>query len=133
MTGAQGPAGAPGPVGPQGPPGPSGAQVWSSFLPLFSQAYVASTFTPDSNIALTRLQSRAIVSPISCRTNAILQVSDGTTAGTVTLTISAAENDTGPIALNYSAGTPIRVSIITAAQCNTLPALVNLAAQYKAR
>ncbi len=102
-------------------------------MPLFSQTYVASTFTPDSNITLTRIQSRAVVSPGNCKTNAVVQVSDGTVAGTVTLTISTAENDSGSVSVNYSAGTPIRVSVLTAAQCSTPPALVNLVAQYKAR
>jgi len=66
-TGPMGPAGPAGPVGPQGPIGPSGSQVWSTFLPTLAPTYVGSTFTPGSNITLTRIQTRAIFPPSNCR------------------------------------------------------------------
>jgi hypothetical protein len=127
-AGSTGPAGPPGPVGPQGPPGPSGSQSWSTFLPFLNLTYVASTFTPGSNITLTRIQAH-VISSVPCTTSAVVKISDGTVAGTATLTLSSADNDSGPIAINYAAGTPITVSVSKSPPvCSA-----NVVAQYKAR
>ncbi len=97
--------------------------------------YTASTFTPDNGITVTRIQAQLVIAPLGCTQNAVLEVSDGTPAGTKTLTVNAAANDSGPIAVNYSAGAPIRVSVGTAASCGggQQPALANMEVQYKAR
>jgi len=99
---------------PMGPPGtsrssgPSGSQVWQAFLFRLNSTYAASTFTPDTAIRVTRIQAEAVNPPNNCTTNAVISLSDGTPAGTGTLAITGAANDSGPIALNYSAGATSR-------------------------
>jgi hypothetical protein len=109
--------------------------VWNTFLGLLSFHYTASTFTPDNRITMTRIQAQVVIAPLGCTQNAVLQVSDGTPAGTKTLTVTAAANDSGPIAVNYSASAPIRVSVSTPATCDggQQPAVANMVVQYKAR
>ena len=87
--------------GPQGPPGPSGSQVWNTFLGLLRSTYTASTFTLDTAIKTTRIQAQAVTAPVGCAVNGVLTLSDGTTAGTKTLTVTSAANDSGPIAVNF--------------------------------
>jgi hypothetical protein len=138
-VGVPGPAGIPGPTGPQGiqgipgaagGPGPSGGQVWASFVPLFVAPYVVASWIPDNGIQVTRLQGTVGIAPSKCSTNAGITVSDGTT--TFTLPIAAASNDSGPIALNYAAGTKLTVSVSSGTRCDIVPAAGNVVMQYHA-
>ena len=132
--GAQGPTGPQGAQGPSGPTGPGGAQAWNTFLGPLNFQYTASKFTPDNGITVTRIQVQVVIPPFGCTRNAILKVSDGTPTGTQTLTITAAANDSGPIAVNFAARVPIAVSVSTAASCSGQePLLANMVVQYKAR
>ena len=94
---------------------------------------VASTFTPDTPIVITRIQAQAAIAPLGCSVNAVISISNGAVTGS--LAITAAANDSGPLALNYAAGIPITLSVSTAASCNggMNPALANVVAQYKAQ
>jgi hypothetical protein len=76
--------------------------TWSTFLPVMAAAYVASTLTPDANIAVTRIQAHAIIGPEACKTNAEVQITNG--AATSTLAIAAVDNDTGPIGSPFGPG-----------------------------
>jgi hypothetical protein len=144
MTGAQGvqgpagPVGATGSIGPMGPLGPAGpanSQVWNTFLagPL-STVFTAGRLTPDGNLSVTRIQVGLGTAPLGCSTNAVVQITDGTPAGTKTITLTAAANDSGPLAVNYAAGTPILVGLgIRAVGCGTKPQNANVLVQYKGR
>ncbi|MGB7437963.1 MAG: hypothetical protein WBR26_03240 [Candidatus Acidiferrum sp.] len=101
------------------------------FLPgALTSTWTASSWTPDKAVTVTRVQVQAKTAPAGCSTNAIVQVTNGTTP--INLTISAAANDSGSISQNYAAGTPITVSVQTAAAgCSTSPADANVAVQYR--
>jgi hypothetical protein len=105
--------------------------VWSTYLPVTSARYAASTLTPGSSIIVTRIQARAVVPPTSCTTNAEIEISDGTTLGTGNLVVVGAESDSGPIGLSFKAGAPVIIGVGTAAGgCQTSPSSVNLVVQY---
>jgi YVTN family beta-propeller protein len=132
-AGAQGLIGPIGPAGAIGPPGPSGSQLWDTFVPIFSSPVTVSTFTPDTKIEVTRIQVQLGDAPIGCKVNGILRISDGTPTGTHTLTINAAANDSGSLAINYAAGIPITEAVSTGAQCTVPPLAANVLVQYKAQ
>jgi hypothetical protein len=99
-----------------------------------NSTYAASTFTPDTAIRVTRIQAEAVNPPNDCAINAAISLSDGTPAGTGTLAITGAANDSGPIAFNYSAGTTLTLSVSTAASnCGRSPQFVNALVQYKSQ
>ena len=158
-TGAQGSQGPAGPVGATGATGPqaqrerkacgaagqwtdgtagpcrpsANSQVWNTFLPgVLSSVFTAARLTPDGNLTVTRIQVGLGTAPVGCSANAVIQISDGTAAGTKTITLTAAANDSGPLAVNYSAGTPILVALsIRAVGCSTKPQNANVLVQYK--
>lgn len=140
-TGPSGPAGANGAPGAQGPPGPQGpaglaaALTWNTFIPdNLSNTLTAARFTPDGPITVTRIQAQLQQAPSGCRTNAVIRISDGTVAGTRTLTLGGAANDSATIAINYAAGVPIVLDLSTAAaRCGTRPSDANVLVQYKGR
>ena len=103
----------------------------SSFFPgTLTSVWTASTWIPDKAITITRIEAQAKTAPSGCTTNAVLQLSDGTTP--VTLTISGAANDSGPLTQNYAAGSSLTVSVSTpAAGCSLSPADVNVEVQYR--
>jgi hypothetical protein len=107
-------------------------KTWSTFVPVLTSRYAASTLTPEANITVSRMQAHAIVAPVGCTNDAVVEISNGTAAGTTSLTISAADNDSGQIAVNYSAGMPIKARVVTAASscAGATPSLVNLVVQY---
>jgi hypothetical protein len=138
LQGAAGPAGATGSMGPmglQGPPGPANSQVWNTFLAgVLGSVVTAARLTPDGNLTVTRIQVSLGTAPLGCTTNAVIQISDGTAARTKTLTLTAAANDSGPLAVNYSAATPILVGVsVRAVGCGTRPQNANVLVQYKGR
>ena len=95
--------------------------------------YTAATFTPNQPITLTRLQVQSGLVPAGCSRNAIVKISDGTPAGTRTLTIAAAASDSGVLAINYAAGVPVTVGVSTTASCSVPPASAMVVAQYRAQ
>ena len=101
------------------------------FLPgALTSTWVASTWTPDKAVTVTRLQVQTKTAPASCSTNAVVRLTDGTTP--VNLTIAAAANDSGSLTQNYAAGTPLSLSVQTAAAgCTTAPADANITIQYR--
>jgi hypothetical protein len=137
-TGPQGPMGSsgspglPGTAGADGAPGPAGSQVWASFVPLLVTPYTIATLTPNNAIIVTRIQAQLGVRPSRCSRNAVLRISDGTTAAT--LTVAAAANDSGPLAIEYAANAPVSLSVATGAACSgILPAVANVVVQYKVK
>jgi hypothetical protein len=88
------------------------------------------TWTPDKAITVTRMQATAKTAPVTCAPNAVIRLSDGTT--NVNLTVAAASNDSGVISQAYASGTPLTVSVQTAAAgCRTSPADLNVMIQYR--
>jgi YVTN family beta-propeller protein len=130
--GDQGPLGPQGPIGPAGPPGPAGSQVWSSFVPAFLAPNTVAAMTPDSDIVVTRIQAQLATAPSRCAANATLQISDGSSS--YTLVLGSAANDSGSLALNFSAGRLISL-FTTAAICpgGRPPTLANVVVQYKVK
>jgi DNA-binding beta-propeller fold protein YncE len=134
-TGPQGPAGPQGATGAQGPIGPAGSQIWNTYVPIAvpNTSAVAAAFTPGNAIVVTRVEAQALVAPAGCRTNLMLQLSDGTPAGTTSLPVAAARNDSGVLAIPYAAGTPVQLTVLPPAGCSTAPASINVVVQYQGR
>ncbi len=132
--GLQGVQGLMGPQGPQGPMGPAGSQTWNVFLPvtLLSPA-VAGSFTPANDISVTRVQAQAQIAPSSCNTNAILRVSDSTGLHNINVPLAAAANDSGVLAVPFSANVLITISYVPPKSCKVPAALVNVVVQYQGR
>lgn len=131
-AGPQGDVGATGPVGPQGPSGIVVDQTWSAFASLpITVTTVISELTPSGNVTLTRIQGRVVTAPVGCNTQLRVQVSDGTQ--TATLPIAAASNDSGALAVAFSAGVPLRLSLLPPAGCSTKASQLNAVVQYRAR
>jgi len=101
------------------------------FLPgALTTTWTGSTWTPDKAVTVTRMQVQAKAGPSGCTTNAVVRLTDG--ANPVNVTISAAANDSGSIAQNYAAGTPLTLGVQTAAAgCTTSPADANVTIQYR--
>jgi len=92
--------------------------------------WTGSTWTPDKALTVTRVQVQAKTAPAGCTTNAVVRLTDGITP--INITISASANDSGVIAQNYAAGTPLTLSVQTAAAgCTTSPADANVTIQYR--
>jgi hypothetical protein len=95
-----------------------------------TSTWIASVWTPDKPVVLTRVQAQAKTAPSGCSANAVVKISDGSNA--VSLTLSAAGNDSGAVSKTFSAGIPIAISVQTAATgCVVAPADVNVTLQYK--
>jgi len=101
------------------------------FLPgALSTTWTGSTWTLDRGVTVTRVQVQAKTAPAGCATNAVVRLTDGTTP--VNVTIAAAANDSGAIALSYASGAALTFSIQTAAAgCTTAPADANVTIQYR--
>ena len=79
---------------------------------------------------ISRMQVQAKTAPSGCTTNAVVRLTDDTTP--VSVTISAASNDSGAIAKNYAAGASLTIAVQTAAAgCTTSPADANVTVQYR--
>ncbi|HEY6206822.1 MAG TPA: hypothetical protein VIW21_11710 [Chthoniobacterales bacterium] len=92
--------------------------------------WAGESWTLDKAITVTRFQAQAKTAPAGCTTNAVIRVTDGTSA--INLTIAAAANDSGAITQNYAAGSTLTVSVQTAAAgCTTAPADANTVMQYR--
>jgi hypothetical protein len=101
------------------------------FLPgALTSTWTASTWTPDKAVTITRMQVQAKTAPAGCTTNAVVQLTDGTTP--VNVTIATGANDSGALTQNYAAGATVTVSVQTAAAgCTTAPADANVTVQYR--
>jgi hypothetical protein len=119
--------------GAPGPAGLSGSQLWNMFLLSAAVPSLASTFTPDGPIVVTRVEARFATAPAGCTRQAILIVTDGTAGGTITLPLTAAASDSGPISVPFGAATKVHAGIAVSSICAQSPALGNVSVQYKAR
>lgn len=108
---------------------PRGEQ--SVFLPgVLTSTWTGSTWTLDKGVTVTRVQVQAKTAPSGCSTNAVVQITDGTSP--VNITVSAAANDSGPITQGYAAAASLTISVQTAAAgCTTSPADANVVVQYR--
>ena len=120
-----------GPAGPQGQAGPGASQTWLTFIRQFDGPFRASIFTPDGAIKVTRVQLQMAEAPKRCTVGARVRVTDGVTS--TELIVDGASEDSGPLALNFSAGVPIAVDVSRAAQCAGKPIDANVLVQYKAQ
>ncbi|MGC1089935.1 MAG: hypothetical protein WA894_15960, partial [Candidatus Acidiferrum sp.] len=105
--------------------------VQSVFLPgALTATWTGSTWTLDKAVTITRVQIQAKTAPSACSTNAVVQLTNGTSP--VNVTVSAAANDSGPVTQNYAAASSLTVSVQTAAAgCTTSPADANVIVQYR--
>jgi hypothetical protein len=101
------------------------------FLPgALTATWTGSTWTTDKAVTVTRMQVQAKTGPSGCTTNAVIRLTDGTSA--VNVTIAGAANDSGPIAQNYAGGAALQLLVQTAAAgCTTSPADANVVVQYR--
>jgi hypothetical protein len=101
------------------------------FLPgALTSTWTGSTWTLDKAVTVTRVQVQAKTAPAGCSTNAVVQLTNGSSP--VNVTLSAANNDSGPITQSYAAGASLTVGVQTAAAgCSTTPADVNVVVQYR--
>ncbi len=108
---------------------PRGEQ--SVFLPgALTSTWTGSTWTLDKGVTVTRVQVQAKTAPSGCSTNAVVQLTDGTSP--VNVTLAAAGNDSGPITQSYAAAASVTLSVQTAAAgCTTSPADANVIVQYR--
>jgi hypothetical protein len=88
---------------------------------------------PGMVITVTRIQAQAQLAPSGCSTNAAIQISDGTATGTRSLSLSGAANDSGVLALDYAAGTRLKITVLPPRGCKVWPASVNAVVQYQGR
>jgi hypothetical protein len=138
-TGPAGPQGLPGATGSPGltgPPGPAGSQAWTAFIAgnLNRNELTIATFTPSNPITITRIQVQLQTPAVSCATDAVLQISNGTPAGTIAVALDGAAIDSGLLDLNAPAGDALVMSVSARARnCRTLPADANVIVQYKTR
>jgi hypothetical protein len=100
---------------------------------VFDPEYKVSAFTPDTAITMTRAELQLRKAPGRCPVPGRLRVTDGTQS--VFLTVNADYVDSGPLAVEFAAGTPLAVYISKAAACakDQGPADGNLVVQYRAR
>jgi hypothetical protein len=90
-------------------------------------------WTPDQNIQIMRFSAGMGTAPSGCSPNAVLTVTNGTNSQT--LTISAAQNDSGALSpgIQMVAGTKIGITVSTAASgCGTSPANAAINALWQA-
>jgi len=101
------------------------------FLPgPLNSTWIASTWTPDKAVTLTRIQVQVKTGPAGCSVNAVVRITDG--KNPVNLTVSAAGNDSGRIAQTFAAGVPLTISVQSpASQCTQIPADANITIQYR--
>lgn len=101
------------------------------FLPgALTSTWTGATWTTDKAVTVIRVQVQAKTAPAGCTTNAVVQLTNGTTP--VNVTVAAAANDSGAITQNYAAGSAITVGVqTTAAGCTTSPADANVVVQYR--
>ena len=101
------------------------------FLPgALTSTWTGATWTTDKAITITRMQVQAKTAPLSCKINAIVRLTDGSTP--VNVEISAAANDSGVISQNYAATSSLQVLVQTAAAgCTTSPGDANVTVQYR--
>lgn len=102
----------------------------SAFLPgALTATWNGTTWTLPRNIIVTRIQAQAKTAPAGCSTNAVVRLTDGTTAKTVTIT--AAANDGGVISQAYTSGSVMQIGVsIAGVGCATAPADVNVNIEY---
>jgi hypothetical protein len=101
------------------------------FLPgALTATWTGSTWTLDKAITVTRIQVQVKTAPVTCSPNAVVRLTDGTSAQNLTVTSTA--NDSGAISQNYAAGAALTVSVQTAAAgCGTSPSDANVIVQYR--
>lgn len=109
-----------------------------SFLDAFAAgpliaSLVFAQVTLDKAMTLTRIQATAATAPSGCATNAVVRVyPDGNPGAGMSLTIAAANNDSGTTAAAWSAGTVLDFAIYAAATgCAATPANLNLITQWR--
>lgn len=90
------------------------------------------TWTPDQNVNITRIQAINTAGNVTCATPLVLQLSNGTTTQTLTLTSGAASWDTGVIAKQFVSGTAINLTQTAAGACATPPVNLNVSILWQA-
>lgn len=105
--------------------------MWTRYTPLFLVPHIVTSLTPDNAITITRIQAQLDLVPLSCATNAIVTISDGTTKQTLALLTKS--NDSGPIATRYAAGALVTLSVSEPSGCKIWPASANFVVQYKSQ
>jgi hypothetical protein len=106
--------------------------TWGGFYSgaLTTNATIAE-FVPDKAIIVTGITAAVRTSAMGCATQPIVQVSDGTSP--ITLTITNGNNQNRAIVTqNYAANSNLLISLPTgAAGCTRVPSDMNVTVEYK--
>jgi hypothetical protein len=105
--------------------------TWAVWVPDVTHTYTASTFTPDQDIEVTRVQAQFAGNGENCAAHPAITVSNGNAS--VTLSGTTLANDTGPVNISFVAGIPITVSVNSPAACLFAPSATNVVVQYTSR
>ena len=87
----------------------------------------------QQHITMTRIQAQAQLARSGCSINEVIQITDGTATGTRSLSLSGAANDSGVLAVNYSAGTPLKITVLPPSGGKLWLASVFAVVQYQGR
>lgn len=101
-----------------------------TFLPgALTSTWTGDTWTLPRNIIVTRIQVQTKVAPVGCGTQAVVRLTDGTTAKTITIT--GLSNDSGVISQAYSVGSIMQIGVsIAGVGCGTAPSDANVTIEY---
>ncbi len=102
--------------------------IWATHVPDLTHEYTVSTFTPNEDVVVTRVQGQLEVPGQACAANPVIAVSNSTSS--LTLTLATLANDTGPVKTSFVAGIPITVSVYSPAACSFPPVWANVVVQY---
>lgn len=89
-------------------------------------------WTPDQALNVTRIQASNTGGNVTCATPLVLQLANGTTTQTLTLTSGQASWDSGVITGQYAAGTAITLSQTAAGACAVPPVNLNVSILWNA-
>ena len=97
-------------------------------MPDLKSAFVASRFTPDMNVVVTRMQVE-VLNSTKCTAKPVILIGDGSVFNAIP--VDAGANDTGPIQVTFTAGKQIVLRVSTAGNCGG-SASANVTVQYRA-
>jgi hypothetical protein len=105
----------------------------NALIPAFTVTTSSSArVTLDKAITVTRFQIVLATAPAGCSTQAVVQVTDGTTPVSITFANGTSIYDSGAVTQNYAAGANLDIKVSTAAAgCTTNPANGNVTVQYR--
>lgn len=89
---------------------------------LVAPVWTAARFIPDKPITVTRVTADLkTAADLTCTSQAVVRVTDGAKGQDLVVSKGTQSFDTGPLALTFGAGTPVRVQLRDGATCGGAP------------